>query len=62
MTPDKKAVERVKRNLFGAPTEVEKKQFNQQYEETFKEERKVNHHYRVNSPLYLQNFMEKRLS
>ena len=41
MTPDRSAVERVKRNLFGSPTESEKKQFNQQYEDTFKEERKV---------------------
>ena len=39
---DRSRVEKVKRNLFGTPTEVEKKLFHSEYEKTIIEERKVN--------------------
>ena len=35
------AVEKVKRNLFGTPTDYEKQQFHEEYTKTFSEERKV---------------------
>ena len=39
---DRSRVEKVKRNLFGTPTEDEKKLFHSEYEKTINEERKVN--------------------
>jgi len=39
---DRSRVEKVKRNLFGTPTEDEKKLFHSEYEKTIIEERKVN--------------------
>ena len=38
---DRSRVEKVKRNLFGTPTEDEKKLFHSEYEKTINEERKV---------------------
>ena len=38
---DRSRVEKVKRNLFGTPTEDEKKLFHSEYEKTIIEERKV---------------------
>ena len=40
---DRSRVEKVKRNLFGTPTEDEKKLFHSEYEKTINEERKVNY-------------------
>jgi len=42
---DRSRVEKVKRNLFGTPTEDEKKLFHSEYEKTINEERKVNSEY-----------------
>ena len=42
---DRSRVEKVKRNLFGTPTEDEKKLFHSEYEKTIIEERKVNSEY-----------------
>ena len=38
---DRSRVEKVKRNLFGTPTEDEKKLFHSEYEKTISEERQV---------------------